>query len=71
MIPFLIERIEESGVRDAKRLKRIARIAVLVVSLGYFVIYMRRAGNDGVRILPYQSFLFHEMPPILSERGIH
>lgn len=71
MIPFLIERIGESGIGDAKRLKRIARIAVLVVSLGYFAIYMRRAGNDGVRILPYQSFLFHEMPPILSERGIH
>lgn len=70
-VPCLITRIRAGDEERGARLKRIARSAVLYAALLYFFIYMRRAGNDGVRILPYQSFLFHEMPPILSERGIH
>ena len=25
--------------------------------------------DDGLRILPYQTFVFHEMPPTLSDKG--
>ena len=35
----------------------------------YFAVYMHQAGDDGIRILPYQSILFHDAPPTISERG--
>ncbi|MCR4904247.1 MAG: EpsG family protein [Butyrivibrio sp.] len=62
-VPTLINQIDD----DKKRFY--IKIAVIVACIGYFVMYMRGAGNDGVRILPYQTFLFHDMPPILSETG--
>ena len=37
----------------------------------YFALYMRGAANDGIRILPYQTFLFHDLPLTLSERGYY
>ena len=62
-IPLLISRMEP-GIR-----KRIATGAVLVVCAAFFLHTMRHAGDDGFRILPYQTFFFHEMPPILSDTG--
>lgn len=56
------------NLSDYKK-KRLLTAAVVVGCLLYFALYMRGAGNDGVRILPYQTFLFHEMPLTLSERG--
>lgn len=41
--------------------------AIAGAAILYFAIYMMRAGADGVRILPYQTFLFHDMPLILSD----
>ncbi|MCR5676301.1 MAG: EpsG family protein [Lachnospiraceae bacterium] len=46
------------------------RAAVLVTAsfcLAFFAYTMRHAADDGFRILPYQTFLFHDMPPITSE----
>ena len=71
MIPFLIGRLRGATPEKTRRMHRIAAGMVLVLAVLYFAVYMYRAGDDGVRILPYQTFLFHEMPPILSERGIH
>lgn len=64
-VPYLIKKIKD----DRKR--QIATVIVLVLALGYFALYMRGAGNDGIRILPYQTFLFHELPLTLSERGYY
>ena len=33
----------------------------------YFALFMRRAGDAGLRILPYETFMFHDMVPILSD----
>ena len=41
----------------------------ILACLGYYVMYMRGAAADGVRILPYKTILFDEMPLTLSERG--
>lgn len=71
MVPFLIIRIGGSSPEQTQRRQRIATGVVVAAAVLYFAVYMRQAGNDGVRILPYQTFLFHEMPPILSERGVH
>ena len=49
--------------------RRTAVLMTAVACAGYFAIYMHGAGAPGVRILPYQTFLFHELPPMISERG--
>ncbi len=64
-IPDLIMEIKEENK------KKIAIAAVIVIGILYFALYMRGAGNDGIRILPYQTFLFHDLPLTLSERGYY
>ncbi len=55
-------------IKDEKKRKLITCVTV-IGCLGYFVLYMRGASADGVRILPYKTILFDEMPLTLSERG--
>ena len=64
-VPYLIK-----GIKDDRK-RQIATAIVVAFCLGYFALYMRGAGNDGIRILPYQTFLFHELPLTLSERGYY
>ena len=56
------------GVKDERK-RRMCTATVVFICLCYFVLYMRGASADGIRILPYQTFLFHELPLTLSERG--
>ncbi len=51
------------------RQRKILKTLTIVGCVGYFIMYMHHAGDDGVRILPYQTFMFHDMPPILSDKG--
>ncbi|MCR4787258.1 MAG: EpsG family protein [Lachnospiraceae bacterium] len=61
-IPALINGIEN------KKIKKLVTIAVIAGVVMYFVIFLlKKAGADGLRILPYQTFLYHEMVPILSD----
>ena len=60
-IPAVLVRIED------KRQRRFWSTAVGVAAAGYFALYLLRAGNDGIRVLPYQTFMFHDMVPILSD----
>lgn len=53
-------------IRDAKW-RRVFRVGILAAAILYFMIYMSRAGNDGILILPYKTFLFHDMVNILSD----
>ena len=53
-------------IRDAKW-RRVFRVGMLSAAILYFMIYMSRAGNDGILILPYKTFLFHDMVNILSD----
>lgn len=41
--------------------------AIGLAAVGYFALFLLRAGNDGIRVLPYQTFMFHDMVPILSD----
>ncbi|MCR5101253.1 MAG: EpsG family protein [Butyrivibrio sp.] len=63
LVPSLIKKTEN------EKLYKLLRIALFVGCIGYFCIYMKRASGNGVRLLPYETFLFHELPPTLSERG--
>ena len=60
-LPTLIESIEN------RKLKKLMTAGVCLAGVLYFVLLMRRAGADGMRILPYETFMFHEMVPILSD----
>ncbi len=60
-LPAIVSRIPD------KRQKRFFTVAIALAAVGYFVMYLMRAGNDGIRVLPYQTFMFHDMVPILSD----
>ena len=68
-VPALLQRLLNED--DYKRYKagRILRVVTVLACGMYFIMYMRGASGDGVRILPYETFFFHELPATLSERG--
>ena len=57
-------------IKDDTRKKALTACTVIACVM-YFALYMRGAANDGIRILPYQTFLFHDLPLTLSERGYY
>ena len=60
-LPMLLKRVEN------ERLRKLFRIGIIMAAILYFAVYLSRAGNDGVLILPYKSFFFHDMVNILSD----
>ncbi len=60
-LPMLLKR-----VRD-ERWRRLFRAGILLSAVLYFAMYLSRAANDGVLVLPYKTFLFHDMVNILSD----
>ncbi len=60
-IPAILQKIEN------KKQKRFWGITIALAATGYFLLYLIRADNDGIRVLPYQTFMFHDMVPILSD----
>lgn len=61
-IPSLIFGIEN------KKLRKIVTVLVVLSAIGYFMIFLFiKAPQDGLRILPYETFLYHDMVPILSD----
>ncbi len=57
-------------IKDDTR-KKALTVCTIIACVMYFALYMRGAANDGIRILPYQTFLFHDLPLTLSERGYY
>lgn len=61
-IPVLIK-----GIANEKLRKAVTAL-VMIACIGYFIVFMiYKAPMDGLRILPYQTFLYHDMVPILSD----
>lgn len=60
-IPALIAGIEN------KKLKKLLTGGAVAAGILYFALFMLRAGEAGLRILPYETFMFHDMVPILSD----
>lgn len=52
LVPAVVSR-----TGDTKK-RRLATAAVIVCCVLYFVRYMMQAGNDGILVLPYRTFLF-------------
>ena len=61
-LPALLEGIEN------KKIKKLFTAGVVGAAILYFTVFiLMKAGNDGLRILPYETFMFHDMVPILSD----
>ena len=60
-LPMLLKQVENAKWR------RLFRLGILLAAILYFAIYMSRADQDGTLILPYKTFLFHDMVNILSD----
>lgn len=60
-IPALI-----GGIED-KKWKKLLTGCTVAAGILYFTLFMMRAGEAGLRILPYETFMFHDMVPILSD----
>lgn len=60
-IPALLQGIEKSVWR------KLFRFAAIIACILYFVMYLMKANQDGVLVLPYKTFLFHDMVDILSD----
>lgn len=60
-IPALISRTENP------KLKKLLQVGMCLAAVLYFTIFMSRAYDDGLLILPYKSFFFHDMVNILSD----
>lgn len=56
-----------SGIENRK-IRKVLTGGVIGAALVYFAVFiLMKAGNDGLRILPYETFMFHDMVPILSD----
>lgn len=60
-LPMLLKAVPD------KRWRRFFRIGILLAAVLYFAMYLKKGANDGVLILPYRTFFFHEMVNILSD----
>lgn len=52
MIPLILHNIKEQSVR------RKVTVAIAVICILYFVVFLLQAHEDGVKLLPYKSWLF-------------
>ncbi len=58
-IPMLLRRL--SGDEKGVRLRRILTGLVILAGITYFALFLKTAYRDTIKILPYKSFLFHEL----------
>ncbi|WP_130836248.1 EpsG family protein [Lachnoclostridium sp. Marseille-P6806] len=55
------------GTAAERRRKKAAAALVVAAALLYFVMLLRKMPDETIKLLPYKSFLFHEMPAIWSD----
>lgn len=60
-LPMLLKAVPD------KKWRRVFRAGILLAAVLYFAMYLKKGANDGVLILPYKTFFFHEMVDILSD----
>ena len=48
-------------------MKKFLTVCTVAAGVLYFALSMSKAKHPGFRILPYETFLFHDMVPILSD----
>ncbi|MCI2049858.1 MAG: EpsG family protein [Lachnospiraceae bacterium] len=66
LIPALLSAMPGGTEREKKRRKILTGLTVAAAVL-YFAAFLFKMSDENVRILPYQTFLFHDMPKTISE----
>lgn len=59
LIPILLERIPEEEERP--ELRRLLSILVIAAAVFYFAFFLHSAYGDTAKLLPYKTFLFHDL----------
>lgn len=60
-LPVLLEAV------PSRKWRRLFRMGIILAAVLYFAMYLRKGAGDGVLILPYRTFFFHDMVNILSD----
>ena len=60
-LPMLLEAV------PSMKWRRLFRMGIILAAVLYFAMYLRKGAGDGVLILPYRTFFFHDMVNILSD----
>ena len=58
-LPMLLARIPEEG--RGKKEKKLLTALVILAALLFFALFLRTAWRDTIKLLPYKSFLFHDL----------
>ena len=58
-LPMLLARIPEEG--RGRKEKRLLTVLVILAAMLFFALFLRTAYRDTIKILPYKSFLFHDL----------
>ncbi len=58
-LPMLLARIPEEG--KGKKEKKLLTALVILAAMLFFALFLRTAWRDTIKILPYKSFLFHDL----------
>lgn len=58
-LPMLLSGLPET--EQGRRQKKLLTILVIVAALVFFALFLRTAYRDTIKILPYKSFLFHDL----------
>ena len=58
-LPMLLSELPET--EQGRRQKKLLTILVIAAALVFFALFLRTAYRDTIKILPYKSFLFHDL----------
>lgn len=58
-LPMLLSELPET--EKGRRQKKLLTILVIAAALVFFALFLRTAYRDTIKILPYKSFLFHDL----------
>jgi len=60
-VPELLANMEN------EKLRKLFKVALILGCILYFAMYLMKASDDGVLVLPYRTFFFHDMVDIVSD----
>ena len=66
-IPRLLRRLQEGGTARRRLTGRVFTVLTVLAAVLYFALFLGKLSRPELRILPYHTFLFTDMPKTLSQ----
>jgi len=66
-IPRLLRKMQEGGTARRAAMGKVFTILTVLAAVLYFVLFLGKLSRPELRILPYHTFLFTDMPKTLSQ----